>query len=329
MVNRYLPENFDAYLAFDYAGNPPIHLWTKQLRAVIPLNWFNIFEEARYMQRQWHMSYWDPNTTTDIVDQQPHYSALTDNQPTIEEITEDNQDSKEKESIEDERRSDTAEEKQMVETHTVPDPSSSASAASLATNSKKDSLLLAEAPINHYAPSPILPTPAMRLQNQYKLEVTQQQQQPKQTAIPREHAKKKNDQQQQQKKKPEMNQRRSFSSFFLKKKTKKSLNGEDQKRSSAPPTPLLDTTSYQLKPIEKQPSVTSDSNEENSSSSSPVLKTPKNDVDHSTKKIELMDIDSYFDMQATFAFLSSSNTDNFSLLDNASSINNTKTVTTL
>ncbi|KAG2231005.1 hypothetical protein INT48_001612 [Thamnidium elegans] len=71
---RYLPENFDAYLAFDYAGNPPIHLWTKHLRAVIPINWFNIFEEARHMQRQWNVSYWDAPA---IESAKPFYS-LTD-----------------------------------------------------------------------------------------------------------------------------------------------------------------------------------------------------------------------------------------------------------
>lgn len=306
MANRYLPENFDAYLAFDYAGNPPIHLWTKQLRAVIPINWFNIFEEARHMQRQWNVSYWDP--TNNNVVEQPHYYSLTDN-PTIQEIDDDIEE-------EDEYKSDTTE---LIEPNTVPDPSLP---TSLAANS---SLLLTESPITHYSLSPVIPTPAMRLQKQYKLEVTQQQQKQQHQEAPvhakEEPVKQKNDQQ----KKPEMKQRRSFSSFFLKKKkSKKSLRDEDQKRSSAPPTPLVNITAYQLKPTTNEKQQSETSNEETSSTSSPVLKTPKNnDIDHDTKKVELLDIDSYFDMQATFAFLNNSNTDNFSLLDN------TKVVTTL
>ncbi|KAG1231056.1 hypothetical protein G6F35_001760 [Rhizopus arrhizus] len=60
---RYLPNNFDAYYAFDEAGNPPIHLWTKQLKATMPSNWFSIFEEAKMMQKQWHMSYSQPESS--------------------------------------------------------------------------------------------------------------------------------------------------------------------------------------------------------------------------------------------------------------------------
>ncbi|KAI7854654.1 hypothetical protein BDC45DRAFT_507807 [Circinella umbellata] len=50
---RYIPGDFDAYDAFDEAGNPPVHLWTQQLRVNVPSNWFSIFEEARRKQRDW------------------------------------------------------------------------------------------------------------------------------------------------------------------------------------------------------------------------------------------------------------------------------------
>lgn len=50
---RYIPGDFDAYDAFDDAGNPPVHLWSRQLRVQVPINWFSIFEEARRKQRQW------------------------------------------------------------------------------------------------------------------------------------------------------------------------------------------------------------------------------------------------------------------------------------
>ncbi|KAI9025285.1 hypothetical protein CLU79DRAFT_744872 [Phycomyces nitens] len=52
---RYLPGDFDAYNAFDEAGNPPVHLWTRYLRVEVPVNWFAIFEEARRKQREWTM----------------------------------------------------------------------------------------------------------------------------------------------------------------------------------------------------------------------------------------------------------------------------------
>lgn len=50
---RYIPGDFDAYDAFDDAGNPPVHLWTRHLRVNVPTNWFSIFEEARRKQRDW------------------------------------------------------------------------------------------------------------------------------------------------------------------------------------------------------------------------------------------------------------------------------------
>jgi hypothetical protein len=60
---RYLPGDFDAFDAFDEAGNPPVHLWTRYLRVEVPINWFAIFEEARRKQREW---------ATHILEQQQH-----------------------------------------------------------------------------------------------------------------------------------------------------------------------------------------------------------------------------------------------------------------
>ncbi|PHZ11475.1 uncharacterized protein RHIMIDRAFT_257763 [Rhizopus microsporus ATCC 52813] len=68
---RYLPNNFDAYYAFDHAGNPPIHLWTKQLKTAIPYNWFSIFEEAKRMQRWWIQSYFESGTMLNYYEKSP------------------------------------------------------------------------------------------------------------------------------------------------------------------------------------------------------------------------------------------------------------------
>ncbi|KAI9008909.1 hypothetical protein CLU79DRAFT_497595 [Phycomyces nitens] len=50
---RYIPGDFAAFDAFDSNGNPSVFLWTRQLRAPIPNNWFALFEEARRKQREW------------------------------------------------------------------------------------------------------------------------------------------------------------------------------------------------------------------------------------------------------------------------------------
>ncbi|KAL0073284.1 hypothetical protein J3Q64DRAFT_1182228 [Phycomyces blakesleeanus] len=50
---RYIPGDFAAFDAFDSNGNPSVFLWTRQLRAPIPNNWFTLFEEARRKQRDW------------------------------------------------------------------------------------------------------------------------------------------------------------------------------------------------------------------------------------------------------------------------------------
>ncbi|ORX50879.1 hypothetical protein DM01DRAFT_1384621 [Hesseltinella vesiculosa] len=51
---RYLAYDFDAYDAFDPAGNPPVYFWARYLKTHIPHNWFLLFEEARQRQRLWH-----------------------------------------------------------------------------------------------------------------------------------------------------------------------------------------------------------------------------------------------------------------------------------
>ncbi|KAL7330644.1 hypothetical protein PS15p_205555 [Mucor circinelloides] len=371
---RYLPNNFDAYLAFDYAGNPPIHLWTKQLREMIPVNWFNMFEEARHMQRQWHISYWNPEPNADIMLIEDNYQ-----QDSPVNVNDDLEQSQEQEQLHDEEQHDTTE---FVDNNAVPQQSLAITAT---TTSTKHDLFLSELPTNldpslaHPIVAKTNSTPAMRLQNQYirsTFDVPQPQEQ--QSTIeekqllpavtkPQTRSSKSEVITQRTKsisttattatttdtnastKRPEVKQRRSFSSFFLKKKkSKKSLNEENSttKRKSTPPdVPVTRsaTSNPNKKPstidipsrrksesnakkiknaeveaLESLESSNSDTSEKPASSlSSPTIKTPKNDaIDSSTtNKVELFDMESYFDMQATFAFLNNTNIDNFSLID--------------
>ncbi|KAI8073743.1 hypothetical protein BDF21DRAFT_495411 [Thamnidium elegans] len=328
---RYLPENFDAYLAFDYAGNPPIHLWTKHLRAVIPINWFNIFEEARHMQRQWNVSYWDAPA---IESAKPFYS-LTDS-PVPEEVEEEGAERSNDQVTELDDEEDVIQEGTVIGTEMT--------LKEIKYYSPQMSRVLpSEPPTSSIVPTDNTTTPAMRLQKQYnnKNVVTQQ---------PNNDLNKIEQQQQQQQQqqqinedtvdsvstvintnnRPEVKQRRSFTSFFLKKKkSKKSINSNDDvsnkremKRKSAPPTPSINPNQKLKQEIIKEQTTpelitssnSSTKNRASSSSSSPtVIKTPKNgEVD----KLELFDIDSYFDMQATFAFLNNSKQDTLTLLDN-------------
>lgn len=373
-----MPNNFDAYLAFDYAGNPPIHLWTKQLRAAIPINWFNIFEEARHMQRRWNISYWDPEPNAvmwiDNNQQQPvNVNGYDDGYLEIRELTEYEQqfDSEE----DNDEQSNTAETSLALndDENMVPQPS----ITKIIT--PKKNLLLSELPteldpsLAHpiLSPVPKFTTPAMRLQNQYTRstsDVPQQQQQQQSTIEEKqslpvtklETKPSKSDNTQRTittPTRPEVRQRRSFSSFFLKKKkSKKSLN-EDKpsKRKSTPPdvpTAEVSTKQHQSNQhsnpstieipvrrksnsfvknqnIEVFESVQSDNSDTSdklaSSLSSPTIKTPKNDAIDiaTTNKIELFDMESYFDMQATFAFLNDTSTDGFSLMN----LSNTTTKT--
>lgn len=50
-----MPGDFDIYDAFDECGNPPIHLWSRYLRAAVPSNWFLMFEEAKRKRSEWSM----------------------------------------------------------------------------------------------------------------------------------------------------------------------------------------------------------------------------------------------------------------------------------
>ncbi|KAG2219764.1 hypothetical protein INT45_008595 [Circinella minor] len=52
---RFLPGDFESFDAFDNAGNPPVHLWTRYLQVEVPANWFALFEEARRKQRAYQV----------------------------------------------------------------------------------------------------------------------------------------------------------------------------------------------------------------------------------------------------------------------------------
>ncbi|KAL0143961.1 hypothetical protein V8B55DRAFT_1482230 [Mucor lusitanicus] len=366
---RYLPNNFDAYLAFDYAGNPPIHLWTKQLRAMVPVNWFNMFEEARHMQRQWNISYWnpEPNAATlmmieDDYQQQQQDSPVNVNEDHLEPSQDQHQLGN------DDEQNNTTE---TVEDNTAPQEATTTTTTTTTTTAtSKTNLFLFELPTNldpslaHPIVAKTNSTPAMRLQNQYirsTFDVPQPQEQestieekqllPAVTKPQTKSSKSEGTTTQRTKsntpaaatieatatKRPEVKQRRSFSSFFLKKKkSKKSLSEEKPtKRKSTPPDAPLsrhattsspskkpstidipsrrksesnakkDKKSAEAEALEALESSNSDTSEKPASSlSSPTIKTPKNDaVDSSaTNKVELFDMESYFDMQATFAF---------------------------
>ncbi|KAI7888363.1 uncharacterized protein EV154DRAFT_518040 [Mucor mucedo] len=353
---RYLPENFDAYLAFDYAGNPPIHLWTKHLRAVIPINWFNIFEEARHMQRQWNVTFWDPPSIVSESNNRRFYNLIdttvpeNDEESALDEVI--HTETKTEQNDDDQQ----CDEDDYLQDGTVIGNEVALKENRYYTSQQKvlpaTSLLLSESPISDVPADKT--TPAMRLQNQYNIKsaVTQQ---------PEKDLKQLQQQKQQQQQqtndstidsasivvRPEIKQRRSFTSFFLKKKkSKKSLNGtedsttkKDTKRKSAPTTPTLNEKHYtkpsaielsdtfekltrELSKENKTPVLTASASSStknhgsSSSSPSPILKTPKNEEVTNDVKVELFDIDSYFDMQATFAFLNSSKTDTFALMDN-------------
>ncbi|ORY89874.1 hypothetical protein BCR43DRAFT_499627 [Syncephalastrum racemosum] len=75
---RYIPGDFEAYNAFDHAGNPPVHLWTRYLRVSVPINWFAMFEEARRKQREW-MQF---NRPSEIVELEPQRPELYSNPST-------------------------------------------------------------------------------------------------------------------------------------------------------------------------------------------------------------------------------------------------------
>ncbi|CAO3623782.1 unnamed protein product [Mucor hiemalis] len=356
---RYLPENFDAYLAFDYAGNPPIHLWTKQLRAVIPINWFNIFEEARHMQRQWNVSYWDqPAQIENAISQQTiaeegredenqtretKFYNLTDSPvPDQDSDIHGGEDFSEKIRNNDEEEYGTVVEVAPKEIQYSSSPQSAQKITSHRSVETPTTRGVAQ------YPSLDATTPAMRLQKQYN--VAQQQQ--KQIYAPQTPltATKSSPTSAKTEKRPEIKQRRSFTSFFLKKKKSKSFTEDDTKkntkRKSAPPTPSINEKYFKGKaddnrksivdtkmpapPLTTSNSSSSSVEEDNTQLSPDEAKTPKNELSSTAAtttatadKYELFDIDSYFDMQATFAFLNNT-TDKLSLMDSVTTTASTK-----
>lgn len=327
------------------------------------------------MQRQWNMSYWNPEPNAvmliDNNQQQPvNFNGYDDDYLEIRELTEDEQQFDNNE--DNDEQSNTIEPSFALndDDNTAPQPSITKTIA------PKRNLLLSELPTELdsslvypiLSPVPKFTSPAMRLQNQYTRstsDVPQQQQQQstieeKQFATKLENKPSKSENTQRTNAiptRPEVKQRRSFSSFFLKKKkSKKSLN-EDKpsKRKSTPPdvpTAKASTKQHQsnqhselsaieipvrrksdyfvenqnIEALESIQSNNSDTSDKPASSlSSPTIKTPKNDaIDISTtNKIELFDMENYFDMQATFAFLNNTNTDGFSLMN----LSNTTTKT--
>lgn len=379
---RYLPENFDAYLAFDYAGNPPIHLWTKQLRAVIPINWFNIFEEARHMQRQWNVSYWDqPAQIENVLSEQTiteeekledenqngettKFYNLTDSP--VPEQQGNNSDihggEEEEQAFSENSRNHDEEEYNGTVVEVAPKEiqySCSPQSAQKITSHRS----VSESPTARgVAQSSLVDatTPAMRFQKQYNVAQQQQKQidapptpltTTKSSPTTAAAATTKTE------KRPQIKQRRSFTSFFLRKKKSKSFSEESDsskkeasKRKSAPPTPAIDEKYFKgkandnrksivdTKVVPAPPLTTSNSSsssvgEEDSNrlSSPDEAKTPKNELASTAitttataaDKYELFDIDSYFDMQATFAFLNST-TDKLSLMDSSVSTSTKK-----
>ncbi|KAI8066195.1 uncharacterized protein B0P05DRAFT_553326 [Gilbertella persicaria] len=252
----------------------------------MPFNWFSMFEEARQWQKQWHLDYWP----SEVMDNIPP--------PPLEETnTSDHETPSTHQLDADDIHQDRPEEQNK-------------------------------------------PTPAMELQKQYRaaLEVTQQKLEqstiePKQIEAeqnpiaskppelklrvskslePRTVPQAPMEQNTLAEEEPKLKPKRSFSSFFLKKKkSKKPLRQEESKnRKSAPPTPSVIPKQYQKSLSDN----TVPSTEEAS-----VTQTPSFKPSTLGAKMELFDIDSFMDMQATFAFLNeTSNIDSsFSFMNSA------------
>lgn len=345
------------------------------MRDMVPVNWFSMFEEARHMQRQWNVSYWNPEPDATVMMIEDDYHQQDAPVNVNDDHLEPSQDQHQSDG--DDEQSNTTE---VVDDNTAPQEA----ITTTATTTPKNNLFLSELPTNldpslaHPIVAKTNPTPAMRLQNQYirsTLDVPQPQKQqgvieekqllPAVTKPQTKSSKSEGTTIQRTKstspaattaaatstttKRPEVKQRRSFSSFFLKKKkSKKSLNEEKPtKRKSTPPDAPLsrsatsnpnkkpstidipsrrksesnakkDKKNTEAEALENLGSSNSDTSEKPASSlSSPTIKTPKNGAMDSstTDKVELFDMESYFDMQATFAFLNNTSIDNFSLVD--------------
>lgn len=375
---RYLPENFDAYLAFDYAGNPPIHLWTRQLRAVIPINWFNIFEEARHMQRQWNVSYWDqPAQIENVLSEQTIAEeersedenqngettkcySLTDSPVPEQQGNSSSAGEEEEQAFSENSRNHDEEDYNGTVVEVAPKEIQYSSSPQSAQKITSHRSVSGTPTARGVAQTSLVDatTPAMRFQKQYN--VAQQQQKQIETTSPTSPTTTKSSPNTttttaaaaKTEKRPQVKQRRSFTSFFLRKKKSKSFSEksdsssnkkETTKRKSAPPTPAIDEKYFKGKANDNRKSIVdtktvlapplTTSNSSSSSvyeedanrlSSPDEAKTPKNEIPSTATtttataadKFELFDIDSYFDMQATFAFLNST-TDKLSLMDSS------------
>ncbi|KAI8140318.1 hypothetical protein BJV82DRAFT_623492 [Fennellomyces sp. T-0311] len=129
---RYIPGDFDAYDAFDEAGNPPVHLWTRQLRVNVPTNWFSIFEEARRKQRDWQNEqneeyYYPPVEQAPAPRKQP-VNPATITPPATEKSTDDKAASSHNESEETEETSSSATDEDIEDDEIVSTAGSSAPA---------------------------------------------------------------------------------------------------------------------------------------------------------------------------------------------------------
>ncbi|KAI8375069.1 hypothetical protein EDC96DRAFT_572194 [Choanephora cucurbitarum] len=202
---RYLPNDFDAYPAFDRLGNPPIHLWSKNISSSMPYNWFSMFEEARQWQRQWHASFeeppiplenehhYDENVTTCGSEnlsqhhQKPHQETIADettaeeNKETEDSITCGSYASQDAGFLPRHRLSSAG--TQEIQSHPQQQLNRSNSSFSSSV-SASESLLINRAHVRDYIlrpqveePTHSKPTPAVQLRKQYKelAEVTQQQ----------------------------------------------------------------------------------------------------------------------------------------------------------
>ncbi|KAI8974996.1 hypothetical protein BDB01DRAFT_908582 [Pilobolus umbonatus] len=328
---KYLPENFDVYHAFDYAGNPPIHLWTRHLKAVIPINWFNIFEEARHMQRQWNLSYWEPHPVEEVLETIEEKNTVDDSSSEnihedtteIDESTVDVEDVKSgiqsnKSGIQSNKsgiqsnKSGIQSDKSNIEVNksmvTKPMAVTKVTTAVVAQRHQTYPIMQStNHPYRYTASQKIekpaeIPTQAMAIKQSYTnrgmTNANQEQE------IDQKSTDGKNDSALKSPKTPEIKTRRSFPFFTKKKKSVKSKSPIESENSS-----LKNTKRKSLPPslhkkeevaVTETPSLPS-SSEYNMKKDEPI--TPAEDATVPPSKYDLFDLDSYFDMQATFAFL--------------------------
>ncbi|KAI8881579.1 hypothetical protein K501DRAFT_334654 [Backusella circina FSU 941] len=365
---RLLPMNFDAFPAFDYAGNPSIFLFPKHLRAIIPINWFNIFEEARHAQRAWKDAIHAPKKSFYILD---HSETGDAEQEVVDTSDENREDAGEKDDLSQGSSSNstkqgneatdkpqtTAQEKTAQEEPIKPkeneekqEESSPPVAQKKLTDDEKQ-LSMSPLPLNPMQlPTPLL-TPPRETMNQFparafhgqvltssqlppqhlvspthilkeaiedtpaktfQRQVSQQSQIKSQETLGRNRSIKPKETPKQQKNsiqqpeqeatRPEINKRRSFSSFFRKKSKKNADKKEikehkkEEKRKSAPPSTAASVKS--AIPKQEEPPLPKQKEEVKLNQNNMMKKK-------SMDKLEIFDYETFFDMQATFAFLNS------------------------